>query len=157
MVSREHKRAAALHEKLHLLRSITNSHALEETSIILDASKYIGELKRKVERLNQDIETAQSSSDQDSVEVTVETLAKGYLINVISEKSCPGLLVSVLEAFEDLGLNVQEARISCANSFQLEAVGGEINEDNEERVDAQVVKEAVSQAVKNWSQTSEQD
>lgn len=59
-------------------------------------------------------------------QVTVETLEKGFLINVFSEKSCPGLLVSVLEAFEDLGLNVLEARVSCAESFRLQAVGGEV-------------------------------
>ncbi|XAR71883.1 hypothetical protein NMG60_11018331 [Bertholletia excelsa] len=157
MVSREQKRAAALHEKLQLLRSITKSHALNETSIIIDASKYIGELKQKVERLNHDIETAQNSSEQDSRPVvTVETLEKGYLINVISEKSCPGLLVSILEAFEELGLNVHEARVSCTDTFRLEAVGGE-NEESGESVDAQKVKRAVSRAIKNWCEGIEQD
>ncbi|RRT43856.1 hypothetical protein BHE74_00051544 [Ensete ventricosum] len=60
MVSREHKRAA-LHEKLQILRSLTNSHAviLRKSSIIVDASKYIKELKHKVERLNQEIACTQ--------------------------------------------------------------------------------------------------
>ncbi|KAE7996522.1 hypothetical protein FH972_001237 [Carpinus fangiana] len=156
MVSREHKRAA-LHEKLQLLRSITNSHALNQTSIIVDASKYIEELKRKVERLNQDIATAQSSNDQNPLPgVTVETLEKGFLINVLSEKSCPGLLVSILEAFEELGLNVLEARVSCADNFRLQAVGGD-NEEQAESIDAQVVKQAVVQAIKNWSGSTEQE
>lgn len=56
----------------------------------------------------------------------METLEKGFLINVFSDKSCPGLLVSILEAFEDLGLNVLEARVSCTDSFRLEAFGGEV-------------------------------
>ncbi|KAB2596364.1 transcription factor SCREAM2-like [Pyrus ussuriensis x Pyrus communis] len=160
MVSREHKRAA-LYEKLQLLRSITNSHALNKTSIIVDASKYIEELKQKVERLNQDIVNAQttsSSSDQTSlpVQVTVETLEKGFLINAFSEKSCPGLLVSVLEAFEDLGLNVLEARVSCADSFRLQAVGGE-NEEEGESIDAHAVKQAVAVAIKNWSENTENE
>lgn len=47
-------------------------------------------------------------------------------MNVYSESSCPGLLVAILEAFEDLGLNVLEARVSCADSFHLQAVGGEV-------------------------------
>ncbi|XP_068315075.1 transcription factor bHLH61-like isoform X2 [Pyrus communis] len=158
MVSREHKRAA-LYEKLQLLRSITNSHALNKTSIIVDASKYIEELKQKVERLNQDIANAQttssSSSDQNPLPgVTVEALEKGFLINVFSEKSCPGLLVSVLEAFEDLGLNVLEARVSCADSFRLQAVGGE-NEEEGESIDAHAVKQAVAVAIKNWSENTE--
>ncbi|KAM1054165.1 hypothetical protein FF1_001587 [Malus domestica] len=158
MVSREHKRAA-LYEKLQLLRSITNSNALNKTSIIVDASKYIEELKQKVERLNQDIANAQttsSSSDQNPLpgQVTVETLEKGFLINVFSEKSCPGLLVSVLEAFEDLGLNVLEARVSCEDSFRLQAVGGE-NEEEGESIDAHAVKQAVAVAIKNWSENTE--
>ena len=51
----------------------------------------------------------------------------GFLINVFSDKSCPGLLVSVLEAFDELGLSVLQATASCADdSFRLEAVGGEV-------------------------------
>ncbi|KAE8697120.1 Alpha-soluble NSF attachment protein 2 [Hibiscus syriacus] len=150
MVSREDKRAS-LHQKLHLLRSITNSHAVNKTTIIVDASKYIEELKKKVERLNRDISAAaQSSNHQNPWQVTVETLDKGFLINVFSENTCPGLLVSLLEAFEELGLNILEARVSCTDSFRLQAVGGE-NEEQDESIDAQVVKQAVLQAIKNWS------
>lgn len=43
-----------------------------------------------------------------------------------SEKSCPGLLVFVLKVFEELNLNVLEARVSCTGSFQLEALGVEV-------------------------------
>ncbi|KAB2064655.1 hypothetical protein ERO13_A09G032400v2 [Gossypium hirsutum] len=156
MVSREHKRAA-LHEKLQLLRSITNSHAVNKTTIIVDASKYIEELKQKVERLNQDISAAQTSNDQNPLpmQVTVETLEKGFLINVFSEKNCPGLLVSLLEAFEELGLNILEARVSCTDSFRLQAVGGE-NEEQSESINPQVVKQAVLQAIKNWSEGTDQ-
>uniref|UniRef100_A0A803RC71 Plant bHLH transcription factor ACT-like domain-containing protein n=2 Tax=Cannabis sativa TaxID=3483 RepID=A0A803RC71_CANSA len=164
MVSREHKRSAAtLHEKLQLLRSITNSHALNKTSIIVDASKYIEDLKEKVQRLNQDMENnAQitSSSDHDDFnalpQVSVKTLDKGFMINVLSEKSCPGLLVAVLEAFEDMGLNVLEARVSCADSFHLQAVGGE-NVEGESSMDAEAVKQAVMMSIKNWSETTEND
>ncbi|XP_022939237.1 uncharacterized protein LOC111445214 isoform X1 [Cucurbita moschata] len=154
MVSREHNNAS-LHHNLQLLRSITNSHAqLNKASIIVDASKYIEELKQKVERLNQDISTVQTSIHP--MQVTVESLAKGFSINVFSEKSCQGLLVSILEAFEELGLNVLEARVSCTDSFQLQAIA-EIEEQGEEAIDAQSVKEAVVQAIKIWSQSGEQD
>ncbi|XP_022134038.1 uncharacterized protein LOC111006410, partial [Momordica charantia] len=151
MVSREHKKAV-LHEKLQLLRSITNSHALNKASIIVDASKYIEELKQKVERLNQDVQN--SIHPNPLPMVTVETLVKGFSINVFSEKSCQGLLVSILEVFEELGLNVLEARVSCTDSFQLQAIG-EIDEQGEEAIDAQAVKEAVVQAIKSWSESSE--
>ncbi|KAI7726507.1 hypothetical protein M8C21_027166, partial [Ambrosia artemisiifolia] len=96
----------------------------EDTSIIIDASKYIEELKQKIDILNQDI--ARSSSYQNSWPmVTVETLEKGIQVNVYSERSCPGLLVFVLKVFEELSLNVLEARVSCTGSFQLEALGVE--------------------------------
>ena len=56
----------------------------------------------------------------------MKTLEKGFLINVFSDTNCPGLLVSILEAFEELGLDVLDARVSCSDTFQLEAVGGEV-------------------------------
>ncbi|KAL8539337.1 hypothetical protein ACS0TY_001094 [Phlomoides rotata] len=151
MVSRELKREA-LHDKLQILRSITQSHAMNETSIVLDASNYIKELKHKVEKLNEEIASAESSSTRQNLwpRVTVETLEKGFLVNVNSATSCPGLLVSVLATFEELGLNVLEARVSCADTFHLQALGGE-NEDDEEIVDAQMVKRAISNTIKNWS------
>ncbi|KAL9421787.1 hypothetical protein AB3S75_034122 [Citrus x aurantiifolia] len=157
MVSREHKKAAALHEKLQLLRSITNSHALSKTSIIVDASNYIEELKQKVERLNRDIENAQTSSDPNAlpIQVTVKTLEKGFMINVFSKKSCPGLLVSILQTFEELALNVLEARVSCTDTFSLQAIGGE-NEEQGETIDAHVVKQALLQVIRNWSESNEQ-
>ncbi|XP_075637943.1 transcription factor bHLH61-like [Castanea sativa] len=151
MASREHKRAA-LNEKLQQLRAATNSNALSKASIIVDASKYINELKQKVERLNQDIGTSQSSKAQNSLPaVTVETLERGFLINVFSEKNCPGLLVSILEAFEELGLEVLDARVSCSDIFQLQAVGGE----NRDSLDAQVVKQAVLEAIKSCNEEQE--
>lgn len=61
-------------------------------------------------------------------QVTVETLERGFLINVLSDKNSPGLLVSILEAFEELGLDVLDARVSCSDTFQLEAVGGEVRD-----------------------------
>ncbi|XP_066351169.1 transcription factor bHLH61-like [Miscanthus floridulus] len=161
MMSRERKKqAAALQEKLKILRSITHSHALSNTSIIMDASAYIKELKQKVVRLNQEIACAQDALTHQSSSypmVTVETLGMqgSFLVNVFSDKSCPGLLVSVLEAFDELGLSVLQATASCADSFRLEAVGGENVADN---VDEHVVKQAVLQAVRNCSESgSEQD
>lgn len=149
-MSRERKKAAGLHEKLQILRSITHSHALSNTSIIMDASEYIKELKQKVVRLNEEIACAEDALKQNSFPtVTVETPGHGFLINVFSDKSCPGLLVSILEAFDELGLNVLEATASCADTFRLEAVGGENQEKN---VDVHVVKQAVLQAIRNCSE-----
>ncbi|KAJ4704288.1 transcription factor SCREAM2-like [Melia azedarach] len=156
-MSSSDRKKEALYQKLMLLRDVTNSTAMNKTSIIVDASKYIEELKQKVENLNQEIGTSEVSTVQNSlpVQVTVETLEKGFLINVYSEKNSPGLLVSILEAFEELGLDVLDARVSCTDSFQLEAVGGDNSEGNAEGIDAQGVKEAVLQAIKNVLESEE--
>lgn len=53
----------------------------------------------------------------------METLEKGFMIKVMSGKNEAGLLVCVLEAFDDLGLEVVEARVSCMDSFSLHAIG----------------------------------
>ncbi|XP_010517470.1 PREDICTED: transcription factor SCREAM2 [Camelina sativa] len=150
MVSREQKRGS-LQEKFQLLRSITNSHAENDTSIIMDASKYIQTLKQKVERFNEGPTAEQSSSeptDPTTPMVTVETLEKGFMINILSGKNQPGMLVSVLEAFEDIGLNVLEARVTCTDSFSLHAMGVE-NEEGE-NMDAEAVKQAVTDAMRSW-------
>lgn len=55
-------------------------------------------------------------------QVTVEVVDKSLLINVFSKKNNPGLLVSLLETFEELGLVITDARVSCTDTFHLEAV-----------------------------------
>ncbi|XP_057808278.1 transcription factor SCREAM2-like isoform X3 [Salvia miltiorrhiza] len=122
-MSSRNKKKAALYQKLEQLRSASHSTSVNKASIVVDASRYIEELKERVETLNQDVATLQNSSRQDSLPaVKVETLEKGFLINVLSEKNCPGLLVSILEAFEELGLDVLDARVSCSDNFRLEAI-----------------------------------
>ncbi|AEE79498.1 putative transcription factor bHLH family [Arabidopsis thaliana] len=152
MVSREHKRGSSLREKFHLLRSITDSHAESETSIIVDASKYIKKLKQKVEKINNATTSEQSfreSSDPNPM-VTVETLEKGFMIKVMSRKNEAGMLVCVLETFEDLGLDVVEARVSCTDTFSLHAIGSSNNDDGD-CIDAEAVKQAVAEAIRTWS------
>ncbi|CAH8333123.1 unnamed protein product [Eruca vesicaria subsp. sativa] len=148
MVSREYKRDSSLREKFQLLRSITNSNAESETSIIMDASKYIKKLKQKVEKINN--ETTSEQYDTTDPMVTVETLEKGFMIKVMSGKNEAGLLVCVLEAFEYLGLEVVEARVSCMDSFSLHAIGSSHNDDGQS-MDAEAVKQAVVVAVRTWS------
>ncbi|KAJ8551029.1 hypothetical protein K7X08_000399 [Anisodus acutangulus] len=157
MGSKEQKKAL-LNQKLEQLGSITNSPSVNKTSIVAHASKYIQELKERIDKLNEDVSTSQPSHDDDQHSlpaVTVETLEKGFIINVFSAKNCHGLLVSILEAFEELDLELSDARVSCSDSFRLEAVSD--NEGQIECVDAQMVKQAVLEAIRNWSKSKEQD
>ncbi|KAE9447562.1 hypothetical protein C3L33_20546, partial [Rhododendron williamsianum] len=123
---------------------------VNKTSIIVDASKYIEELKEKVEQLNQAIAPSPSSSDQNSLPMVQLHYA---LFTQKGNLHCPGLLVTILEAFEELGLDVLDASVSCSDNFRLEAVGGE-NQGQEDSIDAQVVKQGVLEAIKKWSENN---
>lgn len=57
-------------------------------------------------------------------QLRVEAEEKGFLIKVLGEGCCPGLLVFILEAFEELGIDVLQARVSCSYCFHLEALLG---------------------------------
>ncbi|CAN6829354.1 unnamed protein product [Brassica oleracea] len=161
MVSRN-KSDSSMRDKFQLLRSVTNSHAESETSIITDASKYIKNLKKKVEEINNVTTSEQYFCDPTDPMVTVDTLENGFLINITSRKNDGGMLVCLLEAFEDLGLDVVEARVSCTDSFSMHAVGS----SNVTTLiylaiiiyymDAETVKQAVEVAVRTRSDGHEQ-
>ncbi|KAK6779885.1 hypothetical protein RDI58_022069 [Solanum bulbocastanum] len=157
MGSKEQQKAL-LNQQLEQLGSITNSPSVNKTSIIAHASKYIEELKERIDKLNEDVSTSQPSQHdhEDALpEVTIQNLEKGFIINVFSEKNCPGLLVSILEVFEELGLELLDARVSCSDCFRLEAVSDK--EGEIQCVDAQMVKQAVLEAIRNWKQRNQQD
>ncbi|CAA6669272.1 unnamed protein product [Spirodela intermedia] len=150
MLPKEQRRSSS-HDKLQLLRSDTDSHAQSSTSILLDASKYIEELKHKIKDLVEDNNSCLRSITGDRMNqmgVTVQAQEKGFLVRVFSEKSYPDLLVSILRVFEDLGIDVLDARVSCIKPFRLEAVGREVK-GRAEGIDSEVVREAMLQALKN--------
>ncbi|KAK9723646.1 hypothetical protein RND81_05G015500 [Saponaria officinalis] len=159
-MSRE-KNSNALQRKYNLLSSLTNSNSKDKVSILKDASKYIKELKQKVERLNQDIGTSCSNQISDPLnttnefddqnllpQVNVETREEEFVINVCSDQSCQGLLVIILKTFEQLGLEVRDANVSCDDCFQLDALG--VEKDGVDDLDAQIVRQAILQAVIQW-------
>ncbi|CAH9121502.1 unnamed protein product [Cuscuta epithymum] len=61
MLPNDEQERDMLLDKMQLLRSVTNSDAMSETSIIMDATRYIQELKDKVGRANQESEFAAAS------------------------------------------------------------------------------------------------
>ncbi|KAL8259219.1 hypothetical protein R6Q59_027172 [Mikania micrantha] len=148
------ERRAALYQKIKELGSVSQSRAVHKTSIVVEATKYIEQLKKKVEKLQEDVSSSSQALSL-PVKATVETLDKGFQINVFSEEDCPGLLVSILEAFEELGLDVRDANVSCSNKFHLQAIGE--NEGHVDDIDAQVVKRAVLKAIKNWSDGKDEE
>ncbi|KAJ4837855.1 hypothetical protein Tsubulata_019735 [Turnera subulata] len=127
------------------------------TAVVLDASNYIRDLKQKVERLNQEMtrDDEDSTGDNPLPTIRVEEQENGFLIKVYAERNCRGLLVFILEAFEELGLQVLQARVSSTNTFLLEAVAIRENKE-EELVDAQEVEQVVMQSIQSWSELGDQ-
>ncbi|XP_027337640.1 uncharacterized protein LOC113851375 [Abrus precatorius] len=156
MVSRVHKRTA-MYRNLQLLRSITYSHSRRKATVLLDALEYMQDLKQKLQELNQlTVATAREIVDYDPMpKLKVETQEGGFVIKVLSQTSCQGLLVFILEAFEELGLGVLQARVSCVDNFSLEAVGNKENNEDTRPLDAQLIEQVVSQAIQNWREVSQ--
>ncbi|OIV95199.1 hypothetical protein TanjilG_21589 [Lupinus angustifolius] len=123
-----------------------------KTSVLLDASKYIQGIKRKLQELNK----LAAASSQNIIaydpmpKLKVEPQEEGFMIKVQSQRSCQGLLVFILEAFEELGLDVLQARVSCEDRFCLEALGIKENNEDTRHLDAQLVEQVVLQAIQNW-------
>ncbi|GJN28486.1 hypothetical protein PR202_gb16615 [Eleusine coracana subsp. coracana] len=151
-MSGKEKKAADLEEKLQLLRSVTKSNAANETSILVDASKYIRELKDKVEAAGAGTVSVSLVDLVDNISKSSSSSRRGggFRINVSMERSRPGLLVSVLQVLEELGLDVLDADVSCADDtpFRLQALGGRSSSSGRTTVDdEQVVRQAVLQAI----------
>lgn len=60
------------------------------------------------------------------MQLKVENEEEGFVIRVLSERSCQGLLLFILEAFEEMGLDVVEARVTCEDTFCLEAIAAKV-------------------------------
>ncbi|XP_019439073.1 PREDICTED: uncharacterized protein LOC109344779 [Lupinus angustifolius] len=153
MVSKVNKRTT-MYKNLQLIRSITHSHSHRKTSVLLNLSKYIQGLKQKLQQMNQVVAaTSQKTIAYDAMPtLKVEPQEEGFMIKVLSQRSCRGLLVFILEAFEELGLDVLQARVSCEDHFCLEALGIKENNQDTHHLDAQLVEQVVSQAIQNWKE-----
>ena len=67
---------------------------------------------------------------------------KRFMIRVSCKKG-EDILVSILEAFEKMGLNVVQARVSCNYGFGMEA----IVEAEDQALDVRAVTESVLKAI----------
>ncbi|XXG61552.1 hypothetical protein AAC387_Pa05g0135 [Persea americana] len=150
-------RKMATSRKLDVLGCLTSSKSFSRTSVVMDALhqyikeltsevlQYIKELTSEVEMLNKQYSNLMKKC-QVPTEVEVERIEEGFLVRVSSKKG-RDLLVTVLEAFEEMGLNVLQARVSCNHSFWMEAIAEAENERLD--MDVQAVKQAVLKALEN--------
>ncbi|KAJ6291281.1 hypothetical protein OIU76_023358 [Salix suchowensis] len=104
--------------------------------------------------------TNSHAHDKESVNfptIRVEEQEDDFLIKVFTTRNCQGLLVFILEAFEELGLEVLQATISTSDSFILEAIATRENKEADDHIDDRVVKQVVLRGIQKWIEGSEQE
>ncbi|XP_057493903.1 uncharacterized protein LOC130779320 [Actinidia eriantha] len=139
MASRLQKRMT-LRRKLHILRTLTNSKSIyvKRSSIILDYFIHIYKLKLKLEAIKRQYLYLMNHIQ----EVKVDKIGGEFLMRVRCKKR-KNLLVSILETFEEMGLNVVQARVSCNCLLTIEA----IVEAQDQRICVREIEEAVHKAI----------
>lgn len=75
----------------------------------------------------------------------MEKVGTGHLRVMVRCKKAEELVVSILEAFERVNVNVVEARICCKHLFGMEAIV-------EDTVDAAVLSDAVLKVIQKQTQ-----
>nr|GLL45888.1 uncharacterized protein LOC109192567 [Ipomoea trifida] len=101
-------------KKLHILQSLTNSKSVGSSSIIMDAFMYIHRLKIQLEELTREYFHL--------LNIIQVLYSSPYLSFALRCKKIEDLLVSILEAFEEMDISVVEARVSCNYFFAMEAI-----------------------------------
>ncbi|GMY37488.1 hypothetical protein FCV25MIE_32731 [Fagus crenata] len=121
----------AMRRKIHILRAhTTSSKSVKRSFINTAALLYIYKLKLKLEAMKREYLNLMATKReylklmkhmQVSEDVEVQKLGQRFLVRVNCEKGADRL-VTILEAFDEMGLNVQQARVSCNNCFAMEAI-----------------------------------
>ncbi|PIN21432.1 hypothetical protein CDL12_05856 [Handroanthus impetiginosus] len=135
------QRRIALRRKLQILRTLTKSKSVKKSSIIMDAFFYIHKLKLQLEAIKNEYQHLINHLQ----EVKVEKLGTGYLIVRVTCKKGEEMLVSILEAFEEVNLNVIQARVTCKHFFGMEAI---VKAD----IDATILNEVILKVIQRQTQ-----
>ncbi|TYH67238.1 hypothetical protein ES332_D06G175200v1 [Gossypium tomentosum] len=125
------QRIAASRRKLQLLRTLTNSKSVRRRSIILNVLLHFHKLTVKLEEIQREYQNLMAIRNeyfnllkhiQIPKEVKVEKLGEDQFVVKVRCNRGGDKLVSIVEAFEELGLNVVRARVSCNHFFAMEAI-----------------------------------
>ncbi|XP_041024153.1 uncharacterized protein LOC121264880 [Juglans microcarpa x Juglans regia] len=101
-----------LRRKIHILRAHSSSKSLK---LKLEA------IKREYSAMIRQYLKLMKRMQVPNKDVEVHKVGQGFLVRVNCEKGTDKL-VTILEAFDEMGLNVQQAKVSCSNCFALEAI-----------------------------------
>ncbi|KAE8659656.1 hypothetical protein F3Y22_tig00116962pilonHSYRG00830 [Hibiscus syriacus] len=116
--------------KLQFLPTLYNSKSVKRRSIVLNVLLQCHKLKLKLEEIHREYENLVAIRNQYFTllkhiqipkEVKVEKVGEELIVKVSCNKE-GDKLISILEAFEELGLNVLQAKVSCSHFFAMEAI-----------------------------------
>ncbi|XP_071712058.1 transcription factor bHLH93-like [Rutidosis leptorrhynchoides] len=132
----ERRRRKRLNDRLSMLRSIVPKISkMDRTSILVDTIDYMKELMEKIQDMKeQDIESHdvdklklmgsfnmnEESQIRNSPKFQVERRNTDTRVGICCSPK-PSLLLSTVNTFEALGLDIQQCVISCFNDFSLQA------------------------------------
>ncbi|KAI5384910.1 uncharacterized protein LOC127105449 [Lathyrus oleraceus] len=155
MACRVQKRVS-LRRRLHILRVLTNSNInanINRNSTAKSTFLHIQKLKVELENVKREYEnliatrryyiSLLNNNVNDNKEVKIEKIREGtFMMKVTCEKG-GDKLVAILEGFEKICVNVEQARVSSENGFSMEAII--VAED--QNLDVRDVKEVILKAI----------
>ncbi|KAE9602945.1 hypothetical protein Lal_00050097 [Lupinus albus] len=142
----------SMRRKFHILRALSHSNYAKRTSIAKSTDLYIYKIMIALESIKREYENLLATRReslkllnhvQESKKVKVEKVMAGTFVLRVTCDEGGDKLVSILEAFEKMCLNVEKAKVSCENGFSLEAIV--VAED--QTLDAKDVIEALLKAI----------
>ncbi|KAK7318836.1 hypothetical protein RJT34_03543 [Clitoria ternatea] len=157
MACKVHKRIP-LRRKLQILRVLTNSNTAKRTTIAKSTLLSIYKLKLALESIKREYENLLATRRdyntplnhiKENKDVKIEKVGAGsFMVRVTCEKGGDNKLVAILEVFDGMCLNVEQAKVSCENGFSLDAIV--VAED--QTLDVRHVTEALLKAIGNQSE-----
>ncbi|TYI59486.1 hypothetical protein E1A91_D10G040000v1 [Gossypium mustelinum] len=155
MATKLQRRTASL-RKLQLLQTLNKPKSVKRSCSIINILLHFYKLKVKLEEIQREYQNLLKNIRIPKLkqEVKVEKISgEQFVVRVACNKG-GDKLVSILEVFDELGLNVVQARVSCRHFFSMEAIIG-VGQD-QKTSDMKDITDAVLKAI-DEKQSGEQE